>query len=430
MRPALPDCSLSALRQGALTPSQRNAFAREAARASARHLHGGGNLSNLDETKSHLQNGRLFLSPPSAGGGPLGRGEVETQLLALRERWKDVLGGAPALVRFLAGFRREMTRLSPGWRDWSRVWVRELEQREHLRRVRQWHAHLDEGPIKRDGVTGHWRGSVPATPEGMLASIRAFQQEGGECLSRSPRADVWRGQLLGEEVILKSFAPNPRAWRRRLETSRARQSWAGSMTVWESGLPCPEPLGFLERLENGIVIESHVVHRWIPGVTPFRKWLTHQLPRLSATQRAGLRHDLRRKITTLHQHGLYHRDLKLLNLLVRGETDLLEWWWIDLEDIRAAKTTPFWNVVRNFYQINSSVPKRITREERQAFAKGFTSRHPLATSPLVLKLVETKTRKRLQLEVRRLRRVKQKRGLSDRLSVFFHRHPCAPPIKK
>ena len=396
--PALPECTLGALRVGAFPVHLRAPFIREGARACARYLLAGGRLDHINEDRSVIQGGHLVLMPlPAPGKSTLpDRKTVALSLQHLAEEWSFLAPLPRQQLRFFLRFFRELHPRAQVRGPIVRNWMRLAEaERTYFLRAR-YHALLREGRTPGEPVAGAWRGESPMEPESLLRIVEVLRQNRAHTLNLSPRAEVWRDALMGEDVVIKYFPANPRAWRQWFGWSRARRGWAGNMILHEAGLPCPEPLGFAERLVHGRPREGVMIMRMLPDARSLQRYLVHRLPAMPDKQRVNLRHQIREVHLDLHRHGLYHKDIKALNLMVRETEETLRWWWIDLEDIRASIHPPFREVIRNFYQLNSSIPKRVTREERLAFAAGYRSRHPLASHPLVLRLIERKTRVRLE----------------------------------
>lgn len=402
----LPDCSLSALRFGQFPSGMRHPFMREAARACAHYVQGGGILQAINDETSHLRNGHLHLLPLPPGTSSLpSRSTLESGLLFLEDHWHPLALNEQDRLRFLLGFCDHLAKFDSVWLSWARLWLKQREQHliEITRRRYQSRLKPQQEARPRNGAFGCWHGQVETDAEGLLQAVQQLSAAQSTLLKKGRRATVWQGTLLGEEVIVKYFAPNPRWWRQRLGQTRARQAWAGTHLLAGLNLKAPDILGYVECIQNHVPKESYVIHRRLANTQAFNVWLRKNFHSRDKNRRIILRHQLRNEILQLYRHGIYHKDTKAHNLLVRESADgIFTFWWIDLEDIRATGNVAFWKVVRNFYQLNGSVPRRISREERIAFVRGFRSRYPLAAHPLVIRFVEQKTRIRLQREVKRI----------------------------
>ena len=402
---ALPDCTLSALCIGNFPVEMRRPFLEEAARACAQYVRGGGDLESINRESSHFRQGRLILLPLPPGTRTLPpRATVEKGLRALEDLWAERLGlNDTDRLRFFLGFCGILAKEDPLWLSWSRLWLAQRE-RQLMRENRRRHREALTRPAHPPPVTGAygaWRGNAETDAAGLLHAIRHVPPGEKTLLKDGPRATVWSATLLGEHVVIKSFKPNPRRWRRRLGYSRARYAWAGTCLLESLSLQVPEVLGFVECFERGQPAESFVVHRHLPNTEAFGLWLLKRFPGMSAAERHQLRHRLREELLRLYRLGIYHKDTKTHNLLVRElPGGKLCFWWIDLEDIRATGGVAFWKSVRNLYQLNSSVPNRVRFRDRIAFARGLRNRFPLADHPLTVFFIQAKTRRRLLREVR------------------------------
>lgn len=399
----IPDGPLCALRVGTYPPALRAPLLREAARACATYVCGGGRLSDIDETASRFQAGHLMLLPLPPQPVPLpDRTLLTADLLRFRDRW-DLLRLTPAETgRFLLRFCRGLDRKDPKNRSarcFARQWLLQAERDLAARQPEKLRTLLQQvpPPASGSGYTGCWLGRPLEEHPALLAELQALCSRKAGTLHQARRATVHRGILLGEAVIVKAFTPNPRVWRRHLGPSRARHAWAATHLLQQCRLPCPEPLGLIEHYQHGVVTESYVLHRPIPQTLPLHRWLRRYGPTLSPRDREHLRHRLREQLLRLYRTGILHRDCKLHNLLVTNTPHVpTAFWWIDLEDIRAPRRVRLLSLIRNFYQLNGSLPRNFPPAEREAFARGFQYRFPGCHHPLVLQFVAWKTRRRLR----------------------------------
>ncbi|MCH8514451.1 MAG: hypothetical protein LAT83_22740, partial [Kiritimatiellae bacterium] len=301
--PPLPECPLSALRVGAFPASLRATFLREAARACARYLLAGGRFSQINEDRSLIQGGHLVLMPlPAPGKSSLpDRKTVALSLQFLAKEWTFIAPQPQHRLRFFLRFLRELHPRAQIRKPIARTWIRQAEtELAHFHQAR-YHELLREGKTNGQTATGAWRGDSPMEPEALLRIVETLRQNRTQILNLSPRAEVWRDTLMGEDVVIKYFPANPRAWRQWLGFSRARRGWAGGMILHEAGLPGPEPLGFAERLVRGRPRESLMIMRMIPDARSLQRHLVHRLPAMPKTERVNLRHELREIHLDLHR---------------------------------------------------------------------------------------------------------------------------------
>jgi serine/threonine protein kinase len=79
----------------------------------------------------------------------------------------------------------------------------------------------------------------------------------------------------------------------------------------------------------------------------------------------------------LHQKEIYHRDMKACNILVSEEGEGWRFHLLDLEDVRLDQKMAEKRVFKNFLQLNTSIPKGVTRTDRLRFYREYDRLHPM-----------------------------------------------------
>lgn len=382
-----------------------SAFYREAGKACARYLQNGGRLRDIRMEESQLLQRPLQLTPIPTGKRALypNREELEADLEALWMKWQTQQRLRPGnALRFLVAFCREMSRSPSDWTGWARVWLRRNQFLQQLNGKLLYQEYLDQPGTGTDRFTACWNSHPGLEASVLHTMLSEWTQPGNHPLSQSRRAMVIKGELLGQPVIIKRYTANPNAWKQRWEVSRARRAWAAAKVLEDLGLPALIGLGWLEHHENGRLKESFFISRQLPEMETLRSWLRREFPKMQARDREQFRHRLREEILKLSRHGLAHVDLKLSNLMVQGPSPGdLHFYWIDLEDLRP-NHYPRHTFVRNLYQLNGSLPRQISLQDRKAFVAGFARMFPFVTSPRLITFVQRKTRRRHQDEIKRL----------------------------
>ena len=380
-------------------------FYQEAGRACACYVQNGGRLRDIRMDGHQLSQSPLQLTPPPQGNRNLFpvRRELEKDLEKIKQRWCEESGTSIYQgLRFLFSFCHEMERKSPGWNNWVRIWIKENQAQFQQSVYHHYQHYLMHPHERKQSVLACWVPQPDIDPTGLKDLLEERVALDEDSLSQSKRAVVIQSELLGQTVIIKRYAPNPYAWKRRWEHSRARRAWAASKTLENIGLPAIQGLGWLERYEKGCLQESYFISRQLTEMETLRVWLRREFPKMNSRERSRFRHRLRKEILKLQACGLKHVDLKLSNLLIKGlEVEDLKFYWIDLEDLRAGRYSSR-TFIRNLYQLNGSLPRSIPRAEREAFAAGFRNHFKVATSPQLMRYIQRKTRKRHRDELKRL----------------------------
>jgi tRNA A-37 threonylcarbamoyl transferase component Bud32 len=262
--------------------------------------------------------------------------------------------------------------------------------------------------------TERWNGSVvcgiwkpdPAVSSAALARQVETVIESGRLrsLKKGNRITVRQGSLLGEDAVLKEYRLQTPVdtLKYALRHSRARRYWAAARTMEELGIPTPEPLGYLEYIRHGIPVCSYVFTRFIADSVPSRKWIEPRFADQPPERRKALREELLEALLTLYRHGIYHRDTKLSNLMLRepdaDQLDGTRFMWIDLECVQCGVAPTRHQVTRNLVQLNGSLGTHIRDDDRCAFLEDLSRVFPWATSKATKQKIRRWTKKRLDKE--------------------------------
>ncbi len=244
---------------------------------------------------------------------------------------------------------------------------------------------------------GPGEGAVAAAE--MLAAV----QPGSGCrIKHGPRISVFRVQMGGVDVLVKQY--RHRDWISRLRSafrpSRARRAWAAAQTFLALGQPTPEPLGFLETGSRLLPSTSYFLCAFLSDTIPARRWIKNRYHLLPDDVRASFRGHLLDTLLALYRTGLYHADTKASNLLVRAPDDPLQrtFYWIDLESARCGVRLSRRKILRNLVQLNGSLGRRVSEEDRFAFLHELARTFPWLARPAVAERIRRWTRRRLEYE--------------------------------
>ncbi|WFB36727.1 lipopolysaccharide kinase InaA family protein [Kiritimatiellota bacterium B12222] len=380
-------------------------FYSRAGKACAHYVQNGGRIRNIEIHSQLLLADPIQINPPPTGPRepyPC-REDVEGDLENLWTRWQQNHGAhIRQALRFLFAFCREMERHHNGWTPWARVWIQHL-QSQHQQDIRyRYNTLLGPRAQQNNGYCSFWKPHPSIDASVLHAMLSEACEASNPSISHSRRAVVVSADLLGQAVVIKRYAPNPKQWKQKWEVSRARRAWASSTLLEELNIPSIRGLGWLEHYENGLLKESYFISNQLPPMETLRVWLRREFSKMTPSEKTQFRHQLRNEIQHLHRHGLAHTDLKCSNLLVQGpRREELSYYWIDLEDLKPDYSSRR-TFIRNLFQLNGSIPREVPLEQRKAFVAGFRRNFPFSTSPWLLTFVQRKTAKRLQDEINRI----------------------------
>jgi len=183
----------------------------------------------------------------------------------------------------------------------------------------------------------------------------------------------------GRRVCVKAYRYDTLFDRMRnsLRQPKGKASWVAGNLLFSREI-CPvKPLAYAERREKGVLQEAFYVAESPGEDLELDRYLVRKFEKPP-------RQDLRRYITqfaewigSIHQAGIYHRDLKTCNILVREKTGGWSFSLIDLEDVSHGARIGEERILRNLVQINCSIPRFISYSDRVRFLKGYLKINPV-----------------------------------------------------
>ncbi len=172
---------------------------------------------------------------------------------------------------------------------------------------------------------------------------------GGQCLRESRWR--WSGFLelpKGKKVFLKR--DRTKGWKESLKymmfPSKGRKEWFIAYQIGKRQLKIPRPMGWLERVHQGVVRESYYLSEAIPS----RGALADSTDLLRDEK---ISTELVRLLIRMHRSGLLHQDLHAGNFLYDGESLYL----IDLHRARLLRSLSLrqrmWNIAQLFHSLRT-----------------------------------------------------------------------------
>jgi hypothetical protein len=121
-------------------------------------------------------------------------------------------------------------------------------------------------------------------------------------------------------VVVKTYHnAGPRFLQTLGRASRARREYENLCAVTQIGVPCTEPLGWMESRKLGCVEASALETRLLPDSRPLKGILAELLPAHDISTRRTLIVAMARLVGTLHRSGLLWGAAKPRNVLVIGD---------------------------------------------------------------------------------------------------------------
>jgi len=166
-----------------------------------------------------------------------------------------------------------------------------------------------------------------------------------------------------------------------LRGGRVLRAWKGGNALVARGIPVATPFAMVKTPRGGFLLMEAV-----EGVELDRK-----LARLvSGTGRSDVKAQrevmqaVGELLGRLHRKGIFHADLKACNLMLIEKEDRLEIKLLDYDHVNIYKSLPERLILKNLVQLNTSVPKEISRSMRYRFLRSYREAFSEGPSPKTL----------------------------------------------
>ena len=157
--------------------------------------------------------------------------------------------------------------------------------------------------------------------------------------------------------------------------SPAARGWAGAAALAAHGFAAPEVVAAVEFQRFGLRARSFLVTRAVAGVpTADERWreiLAITDARRRRIARRALARALGELFRRLHAAGIYHRDLKDVNLLVTGPPDAPRCVLLDLEQVRVPGTVSRRRRRKNVVQLERTLGRLAAATDRLRFLHAY-----------------------------------------------------------
>jgi tRNA A-37 threonylcarbamoyl transferase component Bud32 len=157
--------------------------------------------------------------------------------------------------------------------------------------------------------------------------------------------------------------------------SPAARGWAGAEALAARGFEAPEVVAAVEFRRFGLRARSFLVTRAVAGVpTADERW--REILALSDAQRRrvarrALARTLGELFRRLHAAGVYHRDLKDVNILVTGPADAPRCVLLDLEQVRVPGEVGEGRRRKNVVQLERTLGRLAAATDRARFLRAY-----------------------------------------------------------
>ncbi|HDP25097.1 MAG TPA: hypothetical protein ENN34_06610 [Deltaproteobacteria bacterium] len=147
----------------------------------------------------------------------------------------------------------------------------------------------------------------------------------------------------------------------------ARRSWKGLLTLVFNGIKTAGPVALVVFKDGrSSLITSVLDHQDLD------QFIGESYRTLDMHERIGIARAFGSVIGTLHSRRIYHADLKACNIKIDPETR--EFFFLDTDRVGQQRHLSKDRVYENLVQINTSIPRFVSRGERMSFINAYAAR--------------------------------------------------------
>ena len=232
---------------------------------------------------------------------------------------------------------------------------------------------------KEGGTTIYHRRDFPSDliNEAIRTHCAILEENPTRLLKQAPGSAVSLVEAGESKICVKEFRyPH---WfdrfKENFRTSKGLRAWIAGNGLKVRGVPCLRVLAYVEKKSGHGAKESFLLMEASEKGQEMDRYLfkgfqTVQIKRLFVRTFAQW-------LSRLHQREIFHRDMKACNILVSEEGEGWGFQLLDLEDLRLDKKVKGTDVFRTLLQLNTSVPRSVTRTDRLRFFEEYCRLHPV-----------------------------------------------------
>jgi len=213
--------------------------------------------------------------------------------------------------------------------------------------------------------------------DSVLRAVEAAERdEGGTLLKDGERTRIRAGfDLGGTPAVVKEYRAGGLGdlAGSMLGRSRARTAWIGGNGLRVRGVPAVAPLALVERVAGWMPGRSFVLLEDRRDLSELDRFLTAEPTPAAGTLRR-MAEALGRLLGDMHRKGVYHADWKACNFLVEerpGSKPGIGFLLLDHDRVVFSREVPDHRRVKNLAQLNTSVPRAVSRTLRMRLLRAY-----------------------------------------------------------
>jgi serine/threonine protein kinase len=166
--------------------------------------------------------------------------------------------------------------------------------------------------------------------------------------------------------------------------SAGRKAWVAGNGLRVYGFNTPLPLALFEEKISGIPADSYLIMEEVKNSLEMDRYILknfsrtppdtdqlHHSPREKIKKKRALINDFAKTLGKMHNHNIFHHDLKTCNIMVKEKDKSFDLTFLDFDKVSFNEKITVRKRVKNLTQINLSTPRLFTLADRLRFLKEY-----------------------------------------------------------
>ncbi len=154
--------------------------------------------------------------------------------------------------------------------------------------------------------------------------------------------------------------------------SAGKKAWVAGNGLRVYGLNTPLPLALVEKKISGITTGSYVIMEEVKDSLEMDRYILKNFGnRKDIKKKMVLISNFAKTLAGLHNHNIFHHDLKTCNIMVKKKGKSFDFTFLDFDKVSFNEEITVRKRVKNLIQINLSTPRLFTLADRLRLLKEY-----------------------------------------------------------
>ena len=180
-----------------------------------------------------------------------------------------------------------------------------------------------------------------------------------------------------QNVVIKQYSTKSglRIFKNIFRRSAGKRAWVAGNGLRVYGFNTPEPMALMEQKMFGINTDSYIIMEEIQDSMEMDRYILKNFHDQTSIKyfkkKKTFINNLAKTIGKMHNHNIFHHDLKTCNIMVKEKEESFNFIFLDFDRVSFEKNITIRNRLNNLKEINYSTPKLISLTDRFRFLKEY-----------------------------------------------------------